>query len=98
MSRFPAVGAWDPALLAGTVSAHAETIIVTIRNGGVLPTEITPKSATPRWVNKDAFAHLATVKGGWEVMPRSGNPKHRRRYGGTVDYFPFHPNMRGASR
>ena len=53
---------------------------------------------TIEWVNKDAFAHTATVKGGWEVMlpvKKSGSVTVDKA--GTIDYFcRFHPNMKGT--
>ena len=53
----------------GVVSAHAETITVTIEKMAFSPTEISAKVGdTIEWVNKDAFAHTATFKSGWEVM------------------------------
>ena len=62
------------------------------------PAEVSAKVGdTIEWVNKDAFAHTATVKGGWEVMiPPKKSAKPDIEDGGTVDYFcRFHPNMKG---
>ena len=82
----------------GGLSAHAETITVTIEKMAFSPTEISAKVGdTIEWVNKDAFAHTATVKGGWEVMlpvKKSGSITFDEAE--TIDYFcRFHPNMKG---
>ncbi|TIW17049.1 MAG: amicyanin, partial [Mesorhizobium sp.] len=47
--------------------------------------------------NKDALAHTATVKGGWDVMiPAKSKGKVTLKAAGAVDYFcRFHPNMKG---
>ena len=42
---------------------------MTIEKMAFSPKEISAKVGdTVEWVNKDAFAHTATVTGGWEVM------------------------------
>jgi plastocyanin len=92
---------WVPvavALAAGAVSARAETITVTVAKMAFSPAEIDAKVGdTIEWVNKDMFAHTATVKGAWEVMlpvKKSGSITVDKP--GTVDYFcRFHPNMKG---
>jgi plastocyanin len=92
---------WVPvavALAAGAVSARAETITVTVAKMAFSPAEIEAKVGdTIEWVNKDMFAHTATVKGAWEVMlpvKKSGSITVDKP--GTVDYFcRFHPNMKG---
>jgi plastocyanin len=94
--RLPAV-----AVLLGwfhVLSAHAETITVTIEKMAFSPTEISAKVGdTIEWVNKDAFAHTATVQGRWEVMlpiKKSGSITFDKVE--TIDYFcRFHPNMKG---
>jgi plastocyanin len=80
------------------VSAHAETIVVTVEKMGFSPAEITATAGdTIEWVNKDAFAHTATVKGGWEVMlPVGKSGSITVDAAATLDYFcRFHPNMKG---
>ncbi|WP_054311882.1 cupredoxin family copper-binding protein [Mesorhizobium sp. 1M-11] len=86
------------ALGTGPLSAHAETITVTIEKMAFSPAEISASVGdTVQWVNKDTFAHTATVKGGWEVMlpvAKSGSVVLDKA--GTLDYFcRFHPNMKG---
>ena len=80
------------------LSAHAETITVTIAKMAFSPTEIGAKVGdTVEWVNKDAFVHTATVQGSWEVMlplKKSGSITFNKAE--TIDYFcRFHPNMKG---
>ncbi len=87
------------ALAIGTVPAQAETITVTVAKMAFSPADIQAKVGdTIEWVNEDAFAHTATVKGGWEVMlpvKKSGSIVVEKA--GTIDYFcRFHPNMKGA--
>ena len=92
---------WAPMALAlamGAVSAQAETITVTVDKMAFSPTEINAKVGdTIEWVNKDPFAHTATVKGGWEVMlPVKKSGSITLNKAGAVDYFcRFHPNMKG---
>ena len=62
------------------------------------PTEISAEVGdTIEWVNKDAFAHTATVQGLWEVMlpvDKSGSITVDKAE--NIDYFcRFHPNMKG---
>ena len=83
---------------AGVVSVQAETITVTIEKMAFSPTEISAKVGdTIEWVNKDAFAHTATVQGLWEVMlpvGKSGSITVDKAE--NIDYFcRFHPNMKG---
>jgi plastocyanin len=83
----------------GAVSAHAETFTVTIERMAFVPAEITAKAGdTIEWVNKDAFAHTATVKDSWEVMlPVGKSGSIIIETAGTVDYIcRFHPNMKGG--
>ena len=82
----------------GVVSAHAETITVTIDKMAFSPTEISAEVGdTIEWVNKDAFAHTATVQGRWEVMlpvGKSGSITVDKAE--NIDFFcRFHPNMKG---
>jgi plastocyanin len=88
------------ALLAGGIgSAQAETITVTVDKMAFSPADISAKVGdTIEWVNKDSFAHTATVKGGWEVMlpvKKSGSMVVDKA--GTIAYIcRFHPNMKGT--
>ena len=76
----------------------AATIEVTIEKLVFSPASVEAKIGdTIEWVNKDAFAHTATVKGGWEVtIPPKSTGKMTLKAAGAVDYFcRFHPNMKG---
>ncbi|MER9327018.1 cupredoxin family copper-binding protein [Mesorhizobium sp. M0488] len=83
--------------LAATPAA-AETIQVTIDKLVFSPATVKAKAGdTIEWVNKDVFAHTATVKGGWEVMiPPKASARLTLQKAEAVDYFcRFHPNMKG---
>ena len=83
-------------LIAAPVKA--ETIQVTIDKLVFSPATVEAKVGdTIEWVNKDMFAHTATVKGGWEVMiPPKKSASRTLMAAGAVDYFcRFHPNMKG---
>ncbi|MBB6407938.1 cupredoxin domain-containing protein [Mesorhizobium sangaii] len=85
-------------LAIGIVPAQAETIQVTIDKLVFSPASVEAKAGdTIEWVNKDVFAHTATVKGGWEVMiPPKKSASLTLQKAETVDYFcRFHPNMKG---
>ncbi len=85
-------------LAAGMAPAFADTVTVTIDRLVFSPVDIIVKAGdTVEWVNKDAFAHTATVKGGWEVMiPPKKTASRVMQAGDSVDYFcRFHPNMKG---
>lgn len=85
-------------LAVGTVPARAETIQVLIDRLVFSPASVEAKVGdTIEWVNKDVFAHTATVKGGWEVMiPPKKSASLTLKAAGPVDYFcRFHPNMKG---
>jgi plastocyanin len=85
-------------LAAGLVPAQADTIQVTIDKLVFTPATVEAKVGdTIAWVNKDVFAHTATVKGGWEVMiPPKKSASLTLKAAGPVDYFcRFHPNMKG---
>ncbi|UCI22730.1 cupredoxin family copper-binding protein (plasmid) [Mesorhizobium sp. B2-1-8] len=94
-----------PALMVPTLAltfiaapVKAETIQVTIDKLVFSPATVEAKVGdTIEWVNKDMFAHTATVKGGWEVMiPPKKSASLTLKAAGAVDYFcRFHPNMRG---
>ncbi|MFD1987996.1 cupredoxin family copper-binding protein [Mesorhizobium newzealandense] len=90
---------WIASTLAiGIVPAQAETIQVTIDKLVFSPATVEAKVGdTIEWVNKDVFAHTATVKGGWEVMiPPKKSASLTLETAETVDYFcRFHPNMKG---
>ena len=86
-------------LAMGAVTAQAETITVTVDKMAFSPADINAKVGdTIEWVNKDTFAHTATVKGGWEVMlpvKKSGSMVVDKA--GTIAYIcRFHPNMKGT--
>lgn len=86
------------ALGAMIVPAQAETITVTIEKLVFSPADIKAKVGdTVVWVNKDVFAHTATVKGGWDVMlPPKKSASLVLEKAGAVDYYcRFHPNMKG---
>jgi plastocyanin len=86
------------ALAMGAASAHAETITVTVDKMAFSPAEINAKVGdTIEWVNKDAFVHTATVKGGWEVMlPVKKSGSIVVNTAGSIDYYcRLHPNMKG---
>ena len=86
------------ALGLGTLSAHAKTITVTVEKMAFSPAEIGASVGdTVQWVNKDAFAHTATVTGEWEVMlPVAKSGSIVLEKAGTLDYFcRFPPNMKG---
>ena len=86
------------ALVVAATPAAAETIQVTIDKLVFSPATVEAKVGdTIEWVNKDVFAHTATVKGGWEVMiPPKKSASLTLSAAGAVDYFcRFHPNMKG---
>lgn len=86
-------------LLTSAVPGLADTITVTIDRLVFSPAEITVKAGdTVEWVNKDAIAHTATVKDGWEVMiPPMTTASRVIQAEDTVAYFcRFHPNMKGS--
>jgi plastocyanin len=86
------------ALALSASPAFAATIEVTIDKLVFSPASIDAKVGdTIEWVNKDVFAHTATVKGGWEVMiPPKSEGKITLKEAGAVDYYcRFHPNMKG---
>ena len=86
------------ALGAMIVPAQAETITVTIEKLVFSPADIKAKVGdTIVWVNKDVFAHTATVKGGWDVMlpPKKSESLVLKKAGAVEYYCRFHPNMKG---
>ena len=81
---------------AGTASAQTQRII--IDKMAFSPTEGEAKIGdTIEWVNNDAFAHTATVKGGFDIMlppKKSGSAVMEKA--GVIDFYcRFHPNMKG---
>lgn len=87
-----------PTLILSAGMAPAATIEVTIEKMAFFPAEIVAKVGdTVHWVNKDAFVHTATVKGGWDIqlpVRKSGSVVVDKA--GTLDYYcRFHPNMKG---
>ena len=86
------------ALPIGAGAARAQTLRITIDKMVFLPAEVEAKVGdTVEWINNDAFAHTATVKGGLEIMlppKKSGSVVMEKA--GVVDYYcRFHPNMTG---
>jgi plastocyanin len=81
-----------------SVSAHAETIQVTVDNLVYSPAEVTAKVGdTVEWVNKDILAHTATATNkDWDVMIGSKQTAGLvMKKAGSFDYFcKFHPNMK----
>jgi len=89
-------------LAGGTLArAHDGTVHVTIEKLAFQPADIEVKAGeTIEWINKDPFAHTATVKGGWEVsIPPGSSATHVATADDNVDYYcRFHPNMKGRIR
>jgi plastocyanin len=86
------------ALPIGAGTAGAQTLRISIDKMAFSPAEIEAKAGdTIEWINNDAFAHTATVKGGFEVMlPPKKSGSVVVATAGTVDYYcRFHPNMKG---
>lgn len=86
------------ALSIGAGTAGAETRRITIAKMAFSPPEIGAKVGdTIEWTNNDAFAHTATVKGGFDIMlapKKTGSVVVRSA--GILDYYcRFHPNMKG---
>ena len=86
------------ALSMGAVAARAATIEVVIDKLAFAPKTIEAHVGdTIEWVNRDPFAHTATVKGGWEVLiPAKKTTTQTLDKAEAVDFYcRFHPNMRG---
>ncbi|MBI5260706.1 MAG: cupredoxin domain-containing protein [Bradyrhizobium sp.] len=81
-------------------SALAGTVRISTENRNFLPAETTAKVGdTVEWVNKDAFAHTATARGGdFDVnMPPKKTGRVVLKKAGTVAYYcRHHPNMRAT--
>lgn len=85
------------AVAMSIVPAQAETIQVVIDKLVYSPVDVKAKVGdTIEWVNKDVFAHTATVKGDWDVMiPAKKNASLVLKKAGDVEYYcRFHPNMK----
>lgn len=77
--------------------AYAATIQISIDKLTFKPAEIhAAVGDTIEWVNKDAMAHTATVKGGFDVaVPAHKSASIVVTRAGSFDYYcRFHPNMR----
>lgn len=78
--------------------SHDGKVHVTIADMAFDPPRIEVRvGQTIEWINKDRFAHTATVKGKWEVMLRPGASGARVvEAGDDAEYYcRFHPNMKG---
>ena len=98
MTMAARISTLSAALVLSASPAMAATIEVTIEKLVFSPASVEAKIGdTIEWVNKDAFAHTATVKGGWEVtIPPKSTGQITLKAAGAVDYFcRFHPNMKG---
>jgi plastocyanin len=87
-----------PTLILSAGVAQSATIEVTIEKMAFSPAEVEVKIGdTIEWVNKDAFVHTASVKGGWDVqLPVKTSGSIVVDKAGTLDYYcRFHPNMKG---
>ena len=65
-----------------SVSAHAETIQISMENLVISPAEATAKVGdTIEWINKDVVAHAATARNGdWDVtLPLEKTGCHCRK-------------------
>ena len=94
-----------PAIVAGlvsgaSISALAATLQISMVNLEIAPAEVSAKVGdTIEWVNKDAFAHTATAKGGdFDVMlPPNKSGSLVLKKAGTFEYYcRFHPNMKAT--
>jgi plastocyanin len=86
--------------LGVSISAHAETIQITMENLVISPAETSAKVGdTIEWINKDILAHTATARNGdWDVMmPSKKTVTLVLNKAGKVDYYcRFHPNMKAT--
>ena len=84
----------------GSVSAHAETITVTIDKLVFSPAEVRAKVGdTIVWDNKDVLAHTATASNkDWDVMigPKQTASLAIKKAGDFAYFCKFHPNMKGS--
>ena len=94
---------WIPTAFAlcclGSVSAHAETIRVTVDKLVFSPAEVRAKVGdTIVWDNRDILAHTATASDkDWDVMigPKQTGSLVVKKVGDVAYFCKFHPNMKG---
>ena len=83
-----------------SVSAHAETIQISMENLVISPAEATAKVGDIiEWINKDIFVHTATARNGdWDVtMPPKKTVTLVLKKAGAIDYYcRFHPIMKAT--
>ena len=71
-----------------SLSAHAETIQISMENLVISPAEATAKVGdTIEWINKDIFLHTATARNGdWDMtMPPKKTVTLVLKKAGTID-------------
>ena len=89
-----------PLIFGISVSAHAETIQISMENLVISPAEASAKVGdTIEWINKDIFAHTATARNGdWDVtIPPKKTVTSVLKKAGTIEYYcRFHPNMKAT--
>jgi plastocyanin len=81
-----------------SVPARTETIQVTIGDLVFPPADIKAKAGgTVTWINKDIAAHMASVRGGFDVVIEANAAASLvLTKAGIVEYYcRFHPNMMG---
>jgi len=81
------------------VSAHAETIQITMDKMVFSPIEVSASVGdTIAWVNNDILAHTATAPNGdWDVVIAAKKTVSLAlKKAGTIEYYcRYHPNMKG---
>ena len=81
------------------VSAHAETIQITMDKMVFSPIEVSASVGdTIAWVNNDILAHTATAPNGdWDVaIAAKKTVSLVLKKAGTIEYYcRYHPNMKG---
>jgi plastocyanin len=86
--------------LGTSVSAHAATILITMENLVIAPTEVSAKVGdTLELINKDILAHTATARNGdFDVaMPPKKTVTYVLKKAGMIEYYcRFHPNMKAV--
>jgi plastocyanin len=86
--------------LGMAVSAHGETIQISMENLVISPAEATAKVGdTIEWINKDILAHTATARNGdFDVtLPPKKTVTQVLKKAGMIDYYcRFHPNMKAV--
>jgi plastocyanin len=87
-------------MLGASISARAATIQISMENLEISPAEVSAKVGdTIEWINKDIFAHTATVRNGdWDLtIPPKKTVTSVLKKAGTVEYYcRFHPNMKAT--